>query len=219
MIFENPAGAPELGCNHCGCRWFDRMTGACYECGEPVPQADIEDYQRALAAFHAAKGIRPNDASKETQMTQRWFEDYVPGAVHELGTVGITESEILDFARSFDDQPIHTDPALAARGPFGGIIASGWHTASLMMRLYAVRYLSYPSSIASPGVESLQWPGPVRGGDTLSVRVTVREARASTSKPDRGVVKSWVEVFNQRGETVMTMLAANMILRRPKPAA
>jgi acyl dehydratase len=218
MIFENPAGAPELACNHCGCRWFDRMTGACYECGEPVPPEDIAAYQRALGAFHAAKGIRPNDESKEAQMTQRWFEDYVPGSVHELGTVSVTESEIIDFARRFDGQPMHTDPDLAARSPFGGVIASGWHTAALMMRLYAVQYLSYPSSIASPGMEELRWPAPVRGGDTLSVRVTVREARASTSKPDRGVVKSLVEVFNQHGETVMTMLATNMILRRPTPA-
>lgn len=215
MIFENPAGAPELACNHCGCRWFDRMTGACYECGELVPAADIEAYRQALAAFHAGAGIQPNDPSKEAQMTQRWFEDYVPGSVHELGTVGVEESEILEFARSFDAQPMHTDPELAARSPFGGVIASGWHTASLMMRLYAVKYLSYPSSIASPGMEELRWLRPVRGGDKLSVRVTVLEARASKTKPDRGVVQSLIEVFNQRGEPVMTMRATNMILRRP----
>lgn len=64
MIFENPAGAPELACNHCGCRWFDRMNGACYECGEPVPAEDIAAYQRALGAFHAAKGIRPSEEPK-----------------------------------------------------------------------------------------------------------------------------------------------------------
>lgn len=220
MIFENPAGAPELGCNHCGCRWFDRMTGACYECGETVPQADIEAYQRALAAFHAASGIRPNDASKEAEMTQRWLEDYVPGAVHELGTVTVEESEILEFARRFDPQPMHTDPELALRTPFGGVIASGWHTAGLMMRLYAVKYLSYPSSVASPGMEELRWPRPVRGGDTLCVRVTVLDARPSKSKPDRGVVQSLIQVFNQDGDEVMSMRAANMILRRPaQPAA
>ncbi len=215
MIFDNPAGAPELACNHCGCRWFDRMSGACYECGEPVPPADVAAYQQALAAFHSGRGIQPNDPAHALQTTQRWFEDYLPGAVHELGTVTVSEAEILEFGRSFDAQPMHADPELAARSPFGGIIASGWHTGSLMMRLYALRYLSHPSSIASPGVESLQWPAPVRGGDTLSVRVTVREARASRSKPDRGVVKSWIEVINQHGQTVMTMLAANMVLRRP----
>jgi len=218
MIFENPAGAPELACNHCGCRWFDRMSGACYECGEPVPREDIEAYQAALQAFHEKKGIRPNDHSKDAQMTERWFEDYRPGAVHELGTLQVDEDEVLEFARRFDPQPIHTDPALAARGPFGGVIASGWHTGSLMMRLYALEYLSSASSLASPGMDELRWLRPVRPGDTLSVRVTVQDARASASKPDRGVVHSLIEVFNQRGEPVMTMRAVNMIARRPARA-
>ncbi len=217
MIFENPAGAPELGCNHCGCRWFDRMTGACYECGEPVPQADIDAYHAALQAFHARKGILPNDPSKDAQMSERWFEDYLPGAVHELGSAPVDEAEVLEFARRFDPQPIHTDPALAARGPFGGLIASGWHTGSLMMRLYAQNYLSSASSLASPGVDELRWPRPVRPGDTLSVRVTVQDARASTTKPDRGVVHSFIEVLNQHGQAVMTMRAVNMIARRPVP--
>ncbi|KAA0219038.1 MAG: MaoC family dehydratase [Proteobacteria bacterium] len=151
-------------------------------------------------------------------MADRWFEDYVPGSVHELGTVAVDEAEVLEFARRFDPQPIHTDPELAARGPFGGIIASGWHTCGLMMRLYAVNYLSPASSIASPGPEELRWPRPVRPGDTLTVRVTVEEARASSSKPDRGVVRSLVEVLNQRNEPVMTMRAVNMIARRPAGA-
>ncbi|MCD6735112.1 MAG: MaoC family dehydratase [Burkholderiaceae bacterium] len=148
-------------------------------------------------------------------MAERWFEDYVPGAVHELGTATVSEEEVLEFARRFDPQPIHTDPAIASRGPFGGIIASGWHTGSLMMRLYALNYLSPASSLASPGLDELRWLQPVRPGDTLSVRVTVEEARASTSKPDRGVVRSLIEVLNQRHEPVMTMRAVNMIARRP----
>lgn len=215
MIFENPAGAPELACNHCGCRWFDRMSGACYECGEPVPREDIDAYQAALQAFHERKGIHPNDPGKDAQTSERWFEDYHPGAVHELGTLQVDADEVLEFARRYDPQPIHTDPALAARGPFGGIIASGWHTGSLMMRLYALNYLSSASSLASPGMDELRWLRPVRPGDTLSVRVTVQDARASTSKPDRGVVHSLIEVFNQHGEPVMTMRAVNMIARRP----
>ncbi|ODU08757.1 MAG: acyl dehydratase [Rubrivivax sp. SCN 71-131] len=148
-------------------------------------------------------------------MSERWLEDYVEGAVHELGTVTLDSEELLEFARRYDPQPIHTDPDLAARGPFGGLIASGWHTCGLMMRLYAVNYLSPVSSVASPGMESLRWPQPVRPGDTLSVRVTVLEARVSRSKPDRGVVRSRVEMFNQHGALVMTMDAANMILCRP----
>ena len=89
MIFTNPAGAPELACDHCGCRWFDRMSGACYECGEPVPRADIDAYHAALQAFHERKGIHANDPSKDAQMSERWFEDYHPGAVHELGTLQV----------------------------------------------------------------------------------------------------------------------------------
>ncbi len=148
-------------------------------------------------------------------MSERWFEDYVPGAVHELGSVEVDEAELLEFARRFDPQPIHTDPERAARSPFGGIIASGWHTGSLMMRLYALNYLSPASSLASPGLDELRWPRPVRAGDVLTVRVTVEDARASASKPDRGVVRSLIEVVNQRGEPVMTSRAVNMIARRP----
>lgn len=150
-------------------------------------------------------------------MSERWFEDYLPGTVHELGTLAVDEAEVLEFARRYDPQPIHTDPAQAARGPFGGIITSGWHTASLMMSLYAVDYLSPASSVASPGLDELRWLRPVRPGDTLSVRVTVEDARASSSKPDRGVVRSLIEVFNQRAEAVMTMRAVNIVLHRPGP--
>lgn len=149
-------------------------------------------------------------------MTERWFEDYLPGTVHELGTVTVDEAEVLEFARRFDPQPIHTDPGFAARGPFGGIIASGWHTCSLMMQRYAVDYLSPASSLASPGMDELRWLQPVRPGDALTVRVTIESARASDSKPDRGVVRSLIEVLNQRGEPVMTMHAVNMIARRPR---
>lgn len=149
---------------------------------------------------------------------ERWFEDYVPGSVHELGRLRVDADEVIAFGRRYDPQPMHTDPVLAASSPFGGLIASGWHTAGMMMSLYAVKYLSPVSSVASPGMEHLSWPNPARPGDTLAVRVTVEKARASASKPDRGVVHSLIEVFNQRDETVMSMRAVNVILRRP-PAA
>lgn len=145
----------------------------------------------------------------------RWLEDYVTGAVHELGTIAVEEDEVLAFGRRFDPQPFHADPDEAARGPFQGLIASGWHTAGLMMRLYALNYLSPASSLASPGLDELRWLRPVRPGDVLSVRVTIEDSRPSTSKPDRGVVRSLIEVFNQRHEPVMTMRAVNMIARRP----
>jgi acyl dehydratase len=144
----------------------------------------------------------------------RYFEDYVPGSVHELGTVTISESEIIEFAKRYDPQPFHTDAEEARHTQFGGLIASGWQTAGLMMRLAAERYLSRVASLASPGVDELRWTQPVRPGDTLSVRATVLEARASTSKPDRGLVRTLFEVLNQRGEIVMTVKGMNMLRRR-----
>lgn len=145
----------------------------------------------------------------------RYFEDYVPGAVHVFGAGTLTEQEILDFARRFDTQSIHTDPAAAQDGPFQGLIASGWHTTAVMMRMYADHYLSKVASLASPGVDELRWQRPVRPGDTLSVRATVTGARVSRSKPDRGLVHTGVEVLNQHGETVLTMTIMNMLRRRP----
>jgi acyl dehydratase len=144
----------------------------------------------------------------------RYFEDYVAGEVHELGTVGIDEAEMLAFAAKYDPQKIHTDREFAKAGLFGGLIASGWQTAGLMMRLYAQNYLSEVSSIASPGMDSLRWPNPVRAGDTLSVSVEVIDARPSKSKPDRGIVKSFIVVRNQHGDIVMEIAGTNLILRR-----
>ncbi len=144
-------------------------------------------------------------------MADRFFEDYEVGAVAELGPVAVDAEEVVAFARRYDPQPMHTDPKAAAAGPFGGLIASGWHTAALMMRLIVEQYLSPASSLASPGVDELRWLRPVRPGDTLSVRVTVIEATRSRSKPDRGVVRSMVEVRNQHGETVMSLQPINLV--------
>lgn len=145
-------------------------------------------------------------------MTDRYFEDYVPGSTHELGSIKVSEPEILEFAAKYDPQPFHVDPAAAAAGPFGGLIASGWHTASLMMRLFAANYLSPVSSLASPGIDELRWLKPVRPGDELRVRVKVLEARPSKSKPDRGVLRSLVEVLNQDDELVFSAIALNLVL-------
>lgn len=141
----------------------------------------------------------------------RYFEDYVPGSVFEFGTVQMTEPEMLDFARKFDPQDFHTSPEKAAQGPFGGLIASGWHTAGAMMKLYADHYLSKASSLGSPGIDEVRWPRPVRPGDSLSVRVSILEANRSRSKPDRGVVRTLVEVLNQKAEVVMSFKAINII--------
>ncbi|SEH44227.1 MaoC family dehydratase [Magnetospirillum fulvum] len=150
-----------------------------------------------------------------TPADNRYFEDYLPGSVHRCGEIAVEEDEVLAFARRFDPQSFHVDPEAAAQGPFGGLIASGWHTAGLMMRLLAEHYLSSVASLASPGIDHLRWLRPVRPGDDLAVTVTVLEAVASRSKPDRGIVTSAIEVVNQHGEPVMTMKAVNMIMRRP----
>lgn len=148
-------------------------------------------------------------------INDRYFDDYIAGDVHELGTIKVEPDELVAFAKRFDPQDFHADPVAAERTMFRGLIASGWHTAGLMMRLYAQEYLTHVASLASPGIDELRWPAPVRPGDTLSVRVTITSARVSQSKPDRGIVTSQVEVFNQRGETVMTLKPVNIIARRP----
>jgi acyl dehydratase len=146
-----------------------------------------------------------------TPIEDRYFEDYVPGSVHEFGSIAVEEAEMIDFARRFDPQPFHTDPVAAKQSVFGGLIASGWYTASLMMRLFVDHYLSHVASLSSPGVDQLRWLKPVRPGDMLSIRVTVSETKRSRSKPDRGIVHSYIEVLNQDRETVMTMKAMNLL--------
>lgn len=148
--------------------------------------------------------------------SERYFEDYPVGAVFTAGTIPVGESDIIDFARRYDPQAMHTDPAAAAAGRFGGLIASGWHTAAMMMRLFADNFLSPDSSVASPGLDELRWLRPVRPGDVLSLRVTILAARPSRSRPGEGVVRSLVEVLNQRDEVVMSLKPISLIRRRPQ---
>jgi acyl dehydratase len=145
----------------------------------------------------------------------RWFEDFVPDAVYEFGNIPVTEAEIVEFARRFDPQPIHIDPEAAARGAFGGLIASGWHTAGLMMRLFVDHFLPAHASLASPGIDELRWTHPVRPGDVLRLKVTVLEARRSRSRPDRGMVRTLVEVLNQDATVVMSVKPMNLLPCRP----
>jgi acyl dehydratase len=147
----------------------------------------------------------------------RYLEDYLPGAVYEYGYITVTEAEIIEFARAFDPQPIHTDPEFAATGPFGGLIASGWHTAGIMMRMFADHCLSRVASLASPGIDELRWPAPVRPGDSLRLRATIIEARRSRSKPDRGLVRTKAELINADDQIVLELTAMN-ILRAREPA-
>ena len=146
---------------------------------------------------------------------KRYLEDYEPGAVYEFGSVVVEEEEIIAFARRYDPQVFHTDPAAARKTVFGGLVASGWHTAALAMRMLVDHYVSHVACLGSPGADELRWLKPVRPGDRLSLRVTVLKVKRSRSKPDRGVVRSFVEVLNQAREVVMTRQAVGIMLRRP----
>jgi acyl dehydratase len=159
------------------------------------------------------------DTSVVTDHALTYFDDYVPGTTYDCGSVTISEAEIISFATQFDPQPFHVDPSAAAHGPFGGLIASGWHTTALVMRELVDHYLSAEASLGSPGVDELRWPHPVRPGDTLRVRATVTEARRSASKPDRGIMKTLIEAVNQHGRTVMSATATNFLRVRPEPGA
>lgn len=144
---------------------------------------------------------------------QRYFEDYEVGAQFCFGPTPVTQEEIIQFAQRYDPQPFHTDPSHV--GPFNGLIASGWLTAALAMRLYVDHYLTSVASLASPGIDHLRWIRPVRPGDTLSIRVEVIAARRSASKPDRGIVTALVETFNQADELVMSLKPVSLIGCRP----
>lgn len=149
-------------------------------------------------------------------MKERYFEDYVVGTTAEYGPVKVDEAEVVEFAQRFDPQPFHVDRAAAAAGPFGGLIASGWHTCALMMRLLAEHYLSPASSLASPGIDELRWLAPVRPGDRLMLRTTVEEAQLSRSKPDRGIVRTRIEMVGRDGEVVLRLTAINFIRTAPQ---
>jgi acyl dehydratase len=149
-------------------------------------------------------------------MKKNWyFEDFFPGQEIRLGTCSISEEEIIAFATRFDPQPFHVDHDAARSSIFGGVIASGWQTCSMMMRLVVDGLLNESSSMGSPGLDQVRWLLPVRAGDTLSVSYLITKVKASTSKPDRGVVWSKWEATNQRGELVCTVEGMGMFGRRP----
>jgi acyl dehydratase len=144
----------------------------------------------------------------------RYFEDFAVGDVTQLGTVDVSEAEIVEFAERFDPQPFHVDPEAAKDGPFGGLVASGWHTAALFMGMFVRTILLDSASMGSPGIEELRWTAPVRPGDTLTARVTVTDTQPSSTNPKRGTVFTTSEVFNQKGELVMTMKARGFFQRQ-----
>ena len=155
-----------------------------------------------------------NASTFATPPANRYFEDYVAGSVHEFGSIAVDETEVLDFGKRFVPLSYHVDKEAAKKSIYGGLIASGWHTAALMMRLYTDNYLSRVANLGSPGCDELRWTKPVFPGDELSIRVTVLEARRSDSKPDRGIVQSFVEVLNQKREVVMGLKMVNFVRSR-----
>ena len=144
-----------------------------------------------------------------------YWEDFPVGKVFEYGSRQLSEQEIIDFARDWDPQRYHVDPAAAKKTPYGGLIASGWHTGCVMMRLMCDAYLSESSCVGSPGIDEWRFAAPVRPGDTLRYRATVLEARPMSSKPDRGIVKFKWELVNQKGEVPVTAVGTQFYLRRP----
>jgi acyl dehydratase len=144
-----------------------------------------------------------------------YFEDFFPGQEIPLGTRTVSEAEIIAFATQFDPQPFHIDHDAAALSPYGGVIASGWHTCSMMMRMVVDGMMASASSMGSPGLEKVRWILPVRAGDTLSVSYLTTAVKASSSKPDRGVVWSTWRAVNQNGELVCTVEGMGMFGRRP----
>ena len=145
----------------------------------------------------------------------RYWEDIKEGEVVELGSRTLDKERMVEFAREFDPQPFHTDEKAAEASIWGGLIASGWLTGSVLMRIFYDGYLKDTASLGSPGIDELRWLKPVRPGDTLTGRFTVLETAASRSKPDRGIVRSLMEVVNQHGEVVMTTKGVNFVSRRP----
>jgi acyl dehydratase len=147
-----------------------------------------------------------------------YWEDMQPGQVRELGTTSASADEIKEFAAKYDPQPFHLDEEKARDSHFGGLVASGWQTACLAMRLTVDNMMRNSSSQGSPGLESLKWLKPVYPGDRLSLRHTILESRPLKSRPDTGLVRSRWEMFNQDGDKVLEMEGYGMFGRR-HPAA
>ncbi len=145
----------------------------------------------------------------------RYFEDFYPGEQIELGSRQLTELEIIDFARQFDPQPFHVNHQAGQKSLFGGLVASGWHTAAIYMRLSVDNLLSQTDSLGSPGLEELRWPKPVYPGDTLSARMTVLECKESKSRPNMGIIRFSSEVSNQHGVVVMSLTGTGFFGRKP----
>ena len=154
------------------------------------------------------KKVNPRPSNKEW-----FFEDYQEGTFMEIGPIHVKKIDLIEFALRYDPQPMHIDHEASKKGPYKGLIASGWHTCALVMGELVNNYFFPSSSLGSPGIDELQWLRPVRPGDRLTVRATILETKLSLSKPDRGLVRTLVEALNQQQEKVISFKALNFMLR------
>jgi len=145
----------------------------------------------------------------------RYWEDFAVGDVTAFGPVTVDAEEIVEFASRYDPQPFHLDEEAGKATPFGGLIASGWHTTALFMGMFVRAVLLDSASLGSPGVDEIRWTAPVRPGDTLSGRSTVTDVKPSSTNPGRGTVFTTNEVFNQDGVLVLSLKARGFFARRP----
>jgi acyl dehydratase len=170
-----------------------------------------ESLESASGALQAAPVQAPQELEQmSVPYKERYFEDYTPGETVEFGEEQVTEQEIVEFATRYDPQPFHIDPEAARESIYGGLIASGWMTGGILMRMLVDNFIPPAASMGSPGIDELRWHKPVRAGDRLRARVTVLETRRSESKPDRGVIRFLQEAINQNGETVMSVKGMGM---------
>jgi acyl dehydratase len=146
-------------------------------------------------------------------MTGRYLEDYFVGQTFGSGSVLMDAQSIRRFAVEFDPQPFHLDEQAAQQSFFGGLAASGWHTAAVTMRLFVESELRPEGGIVGAGFDEFRWPHPVRPGDMLRLRIEVQDARPSRSRPDHGLIKVLTTTLNQNGEAVQ-VLAVNLVVRR-----
>ncbi|MFN7753239.1 MAG: MaoC family dehydratase [Pseudomonadota bacterium] len=145
-----------------------------------------------------------------------YFEDMQVGRHFNTGSIVLEEARMIEFAREFDPQPMHTDPEAAGRSIFGGLIGSGWYTAALTMRLVIGGEMKPDErGRVGLGIELLRWPTPTRPGDVLTAVTEVLEARPSASRPDRGIVKLRTLTYNQRREVMQELVANVLVPRRP----
>jgi acyl dehydratase len=148
---------------------------------------------------------------------ERYLEDYAVGQSYGSGRIRVDEARIKAFAAEFDPQPFHMDETSAARTIFGGLAASGWHTAAITMRLMVDGDLKPAGGIVGAGFEEFRWPRPVRPGDELHVQCEVLDVRTSKSRPERGLIKVKTTTFNQANDPVQIMVGTLVVPRRSTP--